>query len=463
MLRLGSRSVRSEAEFEEISNNLKELEASEKHMQSLAVGPPQLLSTYERRMRYVNTNGLIKNVETFELDRKAAIIWSEDEKRIFREKFAHFPKDFERIASSLELKSCADCVLFYYQNKKKESFKSSKAKKKKTKAPAPRVGSMKTDPNKQKQQQSSSSTSNKPDLFNFEVEEYPYIDDEEDEDYELDSQEEPFSITDTEDSKGHPLQQQDQSLDLIDETKQQQQSENDESKTTAENTNTKLDNKPPTKGARATLQPTKVINTRSSKFKANNSNNNAVQQQPQQQEPEVQEPPPKLVPSLESETISTTEECIPTSMITLPTPSSPVNTAASSSENSNPPLRMTIIVTSPSHVTENTPAVSVASIVKETVTAAASSYTPEPSIAQSKDDVMPPTDVEPSTEDLIRQHLSKMPGDLIDICFVLSKLFFDSFTFFLRFFVLNNTPSQSNKKKSKTINKTNTYVVSAAV
>eukprot|EP00794_Sanderia_malayensis_P014047 gene14047-15508_t len=128
MTRLGSRSswgafARSEAEFEEIIDNLTELEATEKHMHQLAVHPPNLLHKFERRVQYGNTNGLIKDVEAFEKSRKIGNVWTGEERRKFKEKFTQHPKDFGKIATFLPKKCVSDCVLYYYQNKKREHFK----------------------------------------------------------------------------------------------------------------------------------------------------------------------------------------------------------------------------------------------------------------------------------------------------------------------------------------------------
>jgi nuclear receptor co-repressor 1 len=136
--RLGSRSAgfaRSEAEFEEIVDNLNELEANEKQIHMLAIETPRLLDKYERRIKYINNNGLIRDVEAYESARKASIIWTDEERQIFKEKYNQFPKDFEKIASFLEKKNVPDCVLYYYQNKKKDTFKRSKSKKSKRRMP----------------------------------------------------------------------------------------------------------------------------------------------------------------------------------------------------------------------------------------------------------------------------------------------------------------------------------------
>ncbi|XP_065055228.1 uncharacterized protein LOC135683808 isoform X2 [Rhopilema esculentum] len=133
MTRFGARTnwgplARSEAEFEEIVDNLSELEATEKQMHQLAVEPPKLLDRYERRIQYSNKNGLIRDIEAFERERKFKNIWCEEEKLIFKERFTQFPKDFEKIAEGLKRKTVSECVLYYYRNKKKENFKGTSKK-----------------------------------------------------------------------------------------------------------------------------------------------------------------------------------------------------------------------------------------------------------------------------------------------------------------------------------------------
>ena len=93
----------------------------------------------------------------------------------------------------------------------------------------------------------------------------------------------------------------------------------------------------------------------------------------------------------------------------------------SEDEDAHPPLRMKIIVTSPSAVKEKAPPPQTASIVSETITqtsyfgeappdhptASTATTSKQPTV-----DVAPPASSsnEPSSEDLIRQHLNKMPG-----------------------------------------------------
>lgn len=126
--RMGSRSnwgivARSEAEFNEIVDNLNEQEANERHMRTLAVEPPPMLDERERRVKFVNRNGLVRDPLGIINERKHKNIWSEKERHIFKDKFIHNPKDFDLISSFLPTKSVADCILFYYQTKKKEHYK----------------------------------------------------------------------------------------------------------------------------------------------------------------------------------------------------------------------------------------------------------------------------------------------------------------------------------------------------
>lgn len=126
--RMGSRSnwgivARSEAEFNEIVDNLNEQEANERHMRTLAVEPPPLLDKDERRVKFINRNGLIRDPLAALNERKHKNIWTEKERKIFKDKFIHNPKDFDFISSFLPGKSVGDCILFYYQTKKKEHYK----------------------------------------------------------------------------------------------------------------------------------------------------------------------------------------------------------------------------------------------------------------------------------------------------------------------------------------------------
>ncbi|XP_028415198.1 nuclear receptor corepressor 1-like [Dendronephthya gigantea] len=121
--RIGSRnwgmSARSDAEYEEILKDLEEKERHEKHMRLLAVDPPPLLDEDQRRVKYINRNGLIKDLQVYVEQHKMLNIWTEREKEIFKEKYIVAPKDFEFIAKFIPNKNVKDCILHYYLTKRK--------------------------------------------------------------------------------------------------------------------------------------------------------------------------------------------------------------------------------------------------------------------------------------------------------------------------------------------------------
>lgn len=54
---------------------MKEYEANQQQKRLLAINAPRLLSTYDRRVRFINTNGLIHDVEQFEVSWKCALLY----------------------------------------------------------------------------------------------------------------------------------------------------------------------------------------------------------------------------------------------------------------------------------------------------------------------------------------------------------------------------------------------------
>ncbi|GIY85086.1 hypothetical protein CDAR_398251 [Caerostris darwini] len=115
--------VRSECELEEIIDGLQEQELEEKKMRSYAVIPPILLDSRQRRLWYMNNNGVIEDLSQECKERQLLNIWTLPEKELFREKYLQHPKNFALIATCLERKSVADCVQYYYLSKKSENYK----------------------------------------------------------------------------------------------------------------------------------------------------------------------------------------------------------------------------------------------------------------------------------------------------------------------------------------------------
>uniref|UniRef100_W5MFZ2 Nuclear receptor corepressor 2 n=1 Tax=Lepisosteus oculatus TaxID=7918 RepID=W5MFZ2_LEPOC len=120
---LSSSAARSEHEVSEIIDGISEQENSEKQMRQLAVIPPMLFDAEQQRIKFINMNGLMDDPMKVYKDRQVMNMWSEQEKDTFREKFIQHPKNFGLIASFLERKTVADCVLFYYLTKKNENYK----------------------------------------------------------------------------------------------------------------------------------------------------------------------------------------------------------------------------------------------------------------------------------------------------------------------------------------------------
>uniref|UniRef100_A0A8B9BT49 Nuclear receptor corepressor 2 n=1 Tax=Anser brachyrhynchus TaxID=132585 RepID=A0A8B9BT49_9AVES len=120
---LSMSAARSEHEVSEIIDGLSEQENLEKQMRQLAVIPPMLYDADQQRMKFINMNGLMDDPMKVYKDRQVMNMWSEQEKETFREKFMQHPKNFGLIASFLDRKTVADCVLYYYLTKKNENYK----------------------------------------------------------------------------------------------------------------------------------------------------------------------------------------------------------------------------------------------------------------------------------------------------------------------------------------------------
>ncbi|KRT86345.1 hypothetical protein AMK59_1175, partial [Oryctes borbonicus] len=120
--RVGAR-IKSEADLEEIMDNLQEQVLEDKKMRSYAVIPPIMLDAKERKHVYQNNNGHILDMEAVHKSRQFLNIWTAGEKEIFKEKYLQHPKNFYLIASFLDKKSVADCVQYYYLSKKTENYK----------------------------------------------------------------------------------------------------------------------------------------------------------------------------------------------------------------------------------------------------------------------------------------------------------------------------------------------------
>ncbi|KAM4620805.1 LOW QUALITY PROTEIN: nuclear receptor corepressor 1 [Polymixia lowei] len=115
--------ARSEHEISEIIDGLSEQENNEKQMRQLSVIPPMMYDSEQRRVKFINMNGLMDDPMKVYKSRQFMNVWTEHEKEIFKEKFVQHPKNFGLIASYLERKCVSDCVLYYYLTKKNQNYK----------------------------------------------------------------------------------------------------------------------------------------------------------------------------------------------------------------------------------------------------------------------------------------------------------------------------------------------------
>lgn len=120
--RVGAR-IKSEADMEEIMDNLQEQALEDKKMRSYAVIPPILLDARQRKVTYMNNNGHVVDMEAECKSRKYMNVWTDGEKEVFKEKYLQHPKNFGVVASYLDQKSVQDCVQHYYLTKKTENYK----------------------------------------------------------------------------------------------------------------------------------------------------------------------------------------------------------------------------------------------------------------------------------------------------------------------------------------------------
>ncbi|KAI1292019.1 Nuclear receptor corepressor 1 [Halotydeus destructor] len=120
--RAGQR-IRSDADLDDIMDGIQEQELEDKKMRSYAVIPPILIDQRHRKYKFINSNGLCDDPLNEYKEYKQMIIWTDQDKEIFREKYLLHPKNFGLISTYLERKQVSDCVQYYYQSKKSENYK----------------------------------------------------------------------------------------------------------------------------------------------------------------------------------------------------------------------------------------------------------------------------------------------------------------------------------------------------
>ncbi|SPO24893.1 uncharacterized protein UTRI_01398_B [Ustilago trichophora] len=116
--------VRSEAEFLEILASLENADMQDPNMRAArttATAPDMYIdpdSDHLMKLRYDDINGFVADPLAFYLDEFDPDVWSEEEKAIFARRYALWPKQFGKIAQALPHKTPAQCVRYYYLNKK---------------------------------------------------------------------------------------------------------------------------------------------------------------------------------------------------------------------------------------------------------------------------------------------------------------------------------------------------------
>jgi hypothetical protein len=115
--------VRSDLELEQIISSLGNEDLTDPSILALRnlATIPDMISTRQgyAKTTYDDTNNLIDNPSDFYAPHSGFEDWTEEEKEIFKEKFAAYPKQFGIIAGSLPHKTPSQCVAYYYLHKKK--------------------------------------------------------------------------------------------------------------------------------------------------------------------------------------------------------------------------------------------------------------------------------------------------------------------------------------------------------
>ncbi|PJF19613.1 hypothetical protein PSACC_00562 [Paramicrosporidium saccamoebae] len=138
--RATSDAVRSEEELNQVLLTLLEQERDNpatRWMATLAVTPSMLMADPKNIFYDIFTdqngrlaqNAFVKSPPTTYVCAESVVhfnentVWTDLEQKIFIDKFLAYPKNFRKIASYLPFKKTADCVAFYYRNKKRLKLK----------------------------------------------------------------------------------------------------------------------------------------------------------------------------------------------------------------------------------------------------------------------------------------------------------------------------------------------------
>ncbi|KAF5330067.1 hypothetical protein D9611_010445 [Ephemerocybe angulata] len=116
--------VRSDLEMEQIIASLESNDAMDPNYLSMrnAATIPDMISVTQGQVDYLfdDTNHLVENPREYFAPDTGIDDWTDEEKRIFIDKFAQFPKQFGIIAEYIPHKTASQCVDYYYLHKKRQ-------------------------------------------------------------------------------------------------------------------------------------------------------------------------------------------------------------------------------------------------------------------------------------------------------------------------------------------------------
>lgn len=78
---------------------------------------PMMVQTSGESEKFLNDNGLVEEAHEAQIERSLINPWTEEEIRIFIQRFLMYPKNFVKIATYLENKTTADVIEFYFRQK----------------------------------------------------------------------------------------------------------------------------------------------------------------------------------------------------------------------------------------------------------------------------------------------------------------------------------------------------------
>lgn len=115
--------VRSDLEMEQIIASLESNDAMDPNYLSMknAATIPDMISVVKGQVDYLfdDTNHLVENPQEYYAVNTGIDDWTDEEKRIFLDKFAQYPKQFGMIAQFIPHKTANQCVDYYYLHKKR--------------------------------------------------------------------------------------------------------------------------------------------------------------------------------------------------------------------------------------------------------------------------------------------------------------------------------------------------------